>query len=132
MSGMKDAMANIGGWLGLNDPKKFEEARNPALVFEGLHTYGGMAWRDMEAMARGAEESVRDDHIRARVLQVEYLGQKLLDCGVPIVLPIGGHAVFLDAQRFYPHIQQDQLSTCASSRHALRRSRNNRSSRFFC
>jgi tyrosine phenol-lyase len=109
MSGKKDAMANIGGWLALNDPKKFEEARNLVLVFEGLHTYGGMAGRDMEAMARGIEESVRDDHIRARVRQVEYLGQKLLDCDVPIVLPVGGHAVFLDARGFYPHIQQDKF-----------------------
>jgi tyrosine phenol-lyase len=109
MSGKKDALANIGGWLALNDSEKFEEARNLVLVFEGLHTYGGMAGRDMEAMARGIEESVRDDHISARVRQVEYLGQKLLDCGVPIVLPIGGHAVFLDARRFYPHIRQEQF-----------------------
>jgi tyrosine phenol-lyase len=109
MSGKKDALVNIGGWLALNDPEKFEEARNLALVFEGLHTYGGMAGRDMEAMARGIEESVQDDHIRARVGQVNYLGQKLLNCGVPIALPIGGHAVFLDARSFYPHIQQEQF-----------------------
>ena len=107
MSAKKDSLVNIGGWLALNDRDKFEEARNLVVVYEGLHTYGGLAGRDMEAMARGIEESVDDDHIRARVGQVEYLGRKLLDWGVPIVLPIGGHAVFLDARRFYPQIPQD-------------------------
>ena len=109
MSAKKDSLVNIGGWLALNDRDKFEEARNLVVVYEGLHTYGGLAGRDMEAMARGIEESVDDDHIRASVGQVEYLGKKLLDWDVPIVLPIGGHAVFLDAKRFYPHIPQDQF-----------------------
>ena len=109
MSGKKDALVNIGGWLGLNDPALYEEASNLVVVYEGLHTYGGMAGRDMEAMARGIAESVQDDHIRARVGQVEYLGQRLHDWGVPIVLPIGGHAVYLDARVFYPHIPQDQF-----------------------
>jgi tyrosine phenol-lyase len=109
MSGKKDALVNIGGWLGLNDPALYEEAANLVVVYEGLHTYGGMAGRDMEAMARGIVESVADDHIRARVGQVEYLGQKLIDWGVPIVQPIGGHAVYLDARTFYPHIPQDQF-----------------------
>ena len=109
MSAKKDSLVNIGGWLALNDWDKFEDARNLVVVYEGLHTYGGLAGRDMEAMARGIEESVDDDHIRARVGQVEYLGKKLLDWDVPIVLPIGGHAVFLDAKRFYPHIPQDQF-----------------------
>ncbi len=109
MSGKKDALVNIGGWLALNDQEKYEEASNMVVVYEGLHTYGGMAGRDMEAMARGIEESVDDDHMRSRIGQVFYLGQKLLDWGVPIVQPIGGHAVFLDARRFYPHIPQDQF-----------------------
>jgi tyrosine phenol-lyase len=109
MSAKKDSLVNIGGWLALNDREKFEEARNLVVVYEGLHTYGGLAGRDMEAMARGIEESVDDDHIRARVGQVEYLGRKLLDWGVPIVLPVGGHAVFLDARRFYPHVPQDRF-----------------------
>jgi tyrosine phenol-lyase len=109
MSGKKDALVNIGGWLALNDPEKYEEASNMVVVYEGLHTYGGMAGRDMEAMARGIEESVDDDHMRSRIGQVFYLGQKLLDWGVPIVQPIGGHAVFPDARRFYPHIPQDQF-----------------------
>ncbi len=109
MSAKKDTLVNIGGWLALNDPGKFDEARNLVVVYEGLHTYGGLAGRDMEAMARGIEESVDDDHIRARVGQIEYLGQKLIGWGVPIVVPIGGHAVFLDARRLYPHIPQDRF-----------------------
>jgi tyrosine phenol-lyase len=109
MSAKKDTLVNIGGWLAVNDVEKFDEARNLVVVFEGLHTYGGLAGRDMEAMAIGIEESVDDDHIRARVGQVEYLGQKLLGWGIPIVLPIGGHAVFIDAKRFYPHIPQDHF-----------------------
>ena len=79
------------------------------MVYEGLHTYGGMAGRDMEAMARGIVESVQDDHIRARIGQVEYLGEKLMDWGVPVVRPIGGHAVFLDARRFIRTFPQDQF-----------------------
>jgi tyrosine phenol-lyase len=109
MSAKKDALVNIGGFLALNDPQLFEEARNLVVVYEGLHTYGGLAGRDMEAMARGIEESVSDDHIRARVGQVEYLGNQLLAADVPIVTPIGGHAVYLDARRFYPHIKQDEF-----------------------
>lgn len=109
MSGKKDALVNIGGWLSLNDPELYEEARNLVVIYEGLHTYGGMTGRDMEAMARGIEESVKDDHIRARVGQVEYLGQKLLDWKIPIVVPIGGHAIYLDAKAFLPHIPQDRF-----------------------
>jgi tyrosine phenol-lyase len=109
MSGKKDALVNIGGWLAVNDRKLYEQASNLVVVYEGLHTYGGMAGRDMEAMARGIVESVQDDHIRARVGQVEYLGHKLIDWGIPIVQPIGGHAVYLDARSFYPQLNQDQF-----------------------
>lgn len=109
MSGKKDALVNIGGWLALNDPELYEEASNLVVIYEGLHTYGGMAGRDMEAMARGIEESVQDEHIRARVGQVEYLGQKLIDWQIPIVVPIGGHAIYLDAKAFLPHIPQEQF-----------------------
>lgn len=109
MSAKKDTLVNIGGWLAMNDPGLFDQARNMVVVYEGLHTYGGLAGRDMEAMARGIEESVDDMHIAARVGQVQYLGQKLLDWQIPIVLPVGGHAVFLDAKRFYPHIPQNQF-----------------------
>jgi tyrosine phenol-lyase len=109
MSGKKDPLVNIGGWLAVNDDKVYEEASNLVVVYEGLHTYGGMAGRDMEAMARGIGEAVQDDHIRARIGQVEYLGAKLADWGVPIVRPVGGHAVYLDARAIYPHIPQDQF-----------------------
>jgi tyrosine phenol-lyase len=107
MSGKKDALVNIGGYLALRDPEVYEEARNLVVVYEGLHTYGGLAGRDLEAMAVGIRESVEFDHIRARVGQVVYLGEKIMSEGVPIVQPIGGHAVFLDARAFLPHLDQD-------------------------
>lgn len=106
MSGKKDCLVNIGGFLALNEWDLFEEARNLVVVYEGLHTYGGLAGRDMEAMARGIEESVQFDHIRARIGQVEYVGEKIISSGIPIVRPIGGHAVFLDAKAFLPHLKQ--------------------------
>jgi tyrosine phenol-lyase len=109
MSSKKDHLVNIGGFLAMNDDDFYQQAVNMVVVYEGLHTYGGMAGRDMEALARGIREAVHDDHIRARVGQVEYLGQKLLEEGVPIVVPIGGHAVFLDAKRFYAHLPQNQF-----------------------
>ncbi len=88
MSGKKDSLVNMGGWLAINDQAIYGEASNLVVVYEGLHTYGGMSGRDMEAMARGIAESVQDDHMRARVDQVEYLGQKLIDWGVPVVAPL--------------------------------------------
>lgn len=109
MSGKKDLLVNIGGFLAINDFDIYEEARNLVVVYEGLHTYGGLAGRDMEAMARGISEAVQEEHIRARIGQVEYVGEKLQEAGVPIVLPIGGHAVFLDAKRILPHLKQDQF-----------------------
>ena len=107
MSGKKDHLVNIGGWLAINDFELFEELRNMVVIYEGLHTYGGMSGRDMEAMAIGIRESVQDDHIRARIGQVLYLGELLDNWGIPIVKPVGGHAVFLDAAKFYPHLPQD-------------------------
>jgi len=107
MSAKKDNLANIGGWLAVNDEETYQKCCNLLVVYEGLQTYGGMAGRDMEAVARGIEECVQDDHIRARVGQVEYLGNLLLQEGIPVVKPIGGHAVFLDAKRFLRHIPQD-------------------------
>lgn len=109
MSAKKDALVNIGGFLALNDWDTFEEARNLVVVYEGLHTYGGLAGRDMEAMAIGIKESVQDDHIRARIGQVIYLGEKMNSYGIPIVKPIGGHGIFVDAKKFLPHITQDQF-----------------------
>jgi len=108
-SGKKDALVNIGGFLAVNDKDIFEEASNLVVVYEGLHTYGGLAGRDMEAMAIGIAESVQDEHMKARIGQVQYLGDKLLEAEVPIVLPVGGHGIFVDAKRFLPHIKQDQF-----------------------
>ena len=109
MSSKKDALVSIGGFLAVNDWDVFEEARNLVVVYEGLHTYGGMAGRDMEALAIGITESVNEDHIRARVGQVQYLGKKLEKAGIPIVKPIGTHGVFLDAKKILPHISQDKF-----------------------
>jgi tyrosine phenol-lyase len=107
MSAKKDSLVNIGGWLAINDRELFEELRNLVVVYEGLHTYGGLAGRDMEAMAIGIAESVQDEHVRSRVEQVRYLGELLSEWDIPIVRPIGGHAIFLDARRFYPQLSQD-------------------------
>jgi len=109
MSSKKDALVNIGGFLAVNDEELFDKARNMVVIYEGLHTYGGMAGRDMEALAIGISESVDYDHIRARVGQVLYLGEKLIEIGVPVVKPIGSHGVFLDAKKILPHLSQDQL-----------------------
>jgi len=106
MSAKKDNLVNIGGWLAVNDWSLFEELRNLVVVYEGLHTYGGLAGRDMEAMAIGIAESVEDAHIRSRIGQVRYLGELLTDWGIPIVQPVGGHAIFLNARSFYPHLRQ--------------------------
>lgn len=109
MSAKKDALVNIGGFMATNEWEVFEEARNLVVVFEGLHTYGGLAGRDMEAMAIGIAESLDDNHQHARVGQVEYLGQQMESFGIPIVKPIGGHGIFVDAKAFLPHLSQDEF-----------------------
>ena len=106
MSAKKDSLVNIGGWLAINDHEMFEELRNLVVVYEGLHTYGGLAGRDLEAMAIGIAESGQDEHIHSRIGQVRYLGELLTTWGIPIVHPVGGHAIFLDAKAFYPHLDQ--------------------------
>lgn len=110
VSSKKDNLVNIGGFLALRDPDLARRARSLLVAFEGLHTYGGMSGRDMEALAQGIREMVEtDDHVRARVGQVEYLGHKLIGAGVPIVVPIGGHGVFLDARSILAHVPQEEL-----------------------
>ncbi|HET7269975.1 MAG TPA: tyrosine phenol-lyase [Rubrobacter sp.] len=109
VSAKKDLLTNIGGFLATFDEDLFDEARSLVVVYEGLHTYGGLAGRDMEAMARGIEEMVEEDYLHARIGQVEYVGEKLIERGIPIVRPIGGHAVFLDATRFFPEMPQDHF-----------------------
>ena len=107
VSAKKDLMVNIGGFLATHDKRVFEEARNMVVVYEGLHTYGGLAGRDMEAMARGIEEMVEFDNVKARIGQVEYCGKQLEKYNIPMVYPFGGHAIFLDAKKFLPHLSQD-------------------------
>ncbi|VBB44229.1 Tyrosine phenol-lyase [uncultured Paludibacter sp.] len=109
MSGKKDCLVNIGGFLCMNDEHIFNEAKELVVVYEGMPSYGGMAGRDMEAMAIGLQESMQFEYIEHRIKQVRYLGEKLKEAGVPVIEPIGGHAVFLDARRFCPHLTQDQF-----------------------
>ncbi len=106
MSGKKDALVNIGGFLATREFEVYQKATQLVVLFEGMPSYGGLAGRDMEAMARGIYEMVDDEYLSWRILQVRYLGEQLLQAGVPIVQPVGGHAVFLDARAFLPHVEQ--------------------------
>jgi tyrosine phenol-lyase len=110
MSSKKDNLVNIGGFLALRDPDLAAEARSLLVAFEGLHTYGGISGRDMESLARGIREMVAtDDHIRARIGQVEYLGDLLFKAGVPIIRPVGGHGVFIDAAKVLEYLPQEHF-----------------------
>jgi len=104
MSAKKDAFANIGGWLAMHDDELAAAARNRLILTEGFPTYGGLAGRDLEAIAVGLHEIVDEQYLRYRLRSNEYIGERLTALGVPIVKPVGGHAVFVDARRFLPHI----------------------------
>lgn len=104
MSAKKDGLANIGGFLALNNDAWAEQARNLLILTEGFPTYGGLAGYDLEAIARGLEEVVEEPYLRYRIRSVEYLGDKLMAAGVPIIQPTGGHAIYIDARALLPQI----------------------------
>ncbi|MGL4253332.1 MAG: tyrosine phenol-lyase [Fusobacteriaceae bacterium] len=109
MSGKKDCITNIGGFLCMNDHDLYIKSTAMVVQFEGMPSYGGLAGRDMEAMAIGLQEAVNHEYISHRVNQIRYLGEKLAAGGVPMVKPYGGHAIFLDARAFLPHISQEEF-----------------------
>jgi len=109
MSAKKDGLVNIGGFLSLNRDQWAQDITNMLILVEGFPTYGGLAGRDLEAMARGLREVLDEDYLRFRIGQVRYLGELLNNAGVPILKPIGGHAVYLNAKEFVPHIRRDEF-----------------------
>jgi tryptophanase len=113
MSAKKDGMANIGGFLCTNDDSIAQQEKNLLILTEGYPTYGGLAGRDLEAIAVGIQEALEEDYLRYRITSTGYLGRKLSEAGVPIVQPPGGHAIYLDARAFLPHIPLDQFPGAA-------------------
>ena len=108
MSAKKDGLVNMGGFIATKNESLFREVQNYCIVYEGFVTYGGMSGRDMGALAQGLQEAVEFDYLESRVEQVQYLGEKLMEYNIPIQTPVGGHAIFIDAKKFYPHIPQSE------------------------
>jgi tryptophanase len=109
MSGKKDALVNIGGFLAMNEEDLFQRVCQELILREGFPTYGGLAGRDLEAMARGLWEGLEEDYLAYRLAHTQYLGDRLVEEGIPILEPPGGHAIYLDVLRFLPHIPQSEL-----------------------
>jgi len=107
MSAKKDGLSNTGGFIALNDEKLAEQCRIHLIVTEGFITYGGLARRDLEALAEGFKEVLDENYLSYRIGQVKYLGDKMMESGVPILIPTGGHGVYIDAKRFAPHIEPE-------------------------
>lgn len=108
MSSKKDAIVNMGGFIGMKDETLFKAASTFNIMYEGFVTYGGMSGRDMNALAQGLDEGTEFTTLETRIKQVEYLGMKLIEYGIPIQEPIGGHAIFVDAKKFLPHIPKEE------------------------
>jgi tryptophanase len=108
MSSKKDAIVNMGGFIGFRERKMYEEASTFNIMFEGFVTYGGMSGRDMNALTQGLLEGTEFDYLQTRIKQVEYLGEKLKGYGIPLMEPFGGHAVFIDAKKFLPEIPKEE------------------------
>ncbi len=115
MSAKKDGMSNIGGFLAMNDDALAAECKTRLILTEGFPTYGGLAGYDLEALAVGLKEALEEDYLRYRIRSVEYLGEKLVAAGVPIVQPTGGHAIYIDAKAMLPHIPQSEYPAWALS-----------------
>jgi tryptophanase len=119
MSAKKDGMANIGGFLALNDDTLAAQCRNLEILTEGFPTYGGMAGYDLEAIAQGLYEALDENYLRYRIRSIAYLGEKLTEGGIPIIQPTGGHAVYIDAREMLPHIPQTQYPRLVAEQCAL-------------
>ena len=104
MSAKKDGLSHIGGWIALNDDDIAQKCIQNLIVTEGFLTYGGMAGRDLEIIAQGLKEVVTEEYLSQRVGQVQYFGNQLIEADIPVIQPIGGHAVYIDAKQLLPHI----------------------------
>jgi len=109
MSSKKDAIVNMGGFIGFKDEDLFLQASTYNIIFEGFITYGGMSGRDMNALARGLYEGIDLLYLESRINQVAYLGNRIKDYGIPVIEPFGGHAIFIDAKKFLPEIPKEEF-----------------------